>query len=295
MRMVVLSRLAALYSTSRLVRAGRARGHDVDVVDPLELQVGVGTSPKGVLYRGERLRRYGAVIPRIGTSVTRYGVAVMRALESRRGIAVLNDSAAIAVSRDRLGSLARLAEKRVPVPRTVALHAAVGLDEAVAMVGGCPAVVKLHQGTQGVGTMLVESRAALAGIAETLWAMGHEILLQEMIRDTRGIDIRAFVVGGKVVAAMERRAERGEFRANLHLGASAKGITLDRAYARCARTASRVMGLEIAGVDMLRTPRGPVVLEVNASPGLEGIEEATGVDVAKAIVSRAERLARKRK
>ncbi len=295
MRIAVLSRLAALYSTSRLVRAGRARGHEVDVLDPLDLQLGVATEVRGVLYCGERLRRYDAVIPRIGTSITRYGLAVMRGLEQRRRIVILNDSASIALSRDKLTSLESLEKKGVPVPRTVALHASTGLSEALDLVGGCPAVIKLHHGTQGVGTMLVESRTALLALAETLWAMGQEILLQEFVRHTRGADIRALVVGNRIVAAMERRAERGEFRANLHRGATAKAIVLPDAFARCARKAARICGLEVAGVDLLRGKNGPLLIEVNSSPGLEGIEEATGVDVAGAIIARAERLRKKMK
>lgn len=295
MRIAVLSRLAALYSTSRLVRSGRARGHQVDVIDPLDLQIGVGTQPRGVLYRGRRLDRYGAVMPRIGTSITRYGLAVVRALEMRRGVAILNGSDAIGLCRDKLRSLEALAARRVPVPRTVALHAGVGLREALELVNGTPAVVKLHHGTQGVGTVLVESPAALASVAETLWAMGHEVLLQEFVKSARRRDVRALVVGTRVVAAMERTAGRGDFRANLHRGATARPVTLDEESVRIAKKAARIAGLEIAGVDLLQGKEGPLVVEVNSSPGLEGIEEATGVDVAGAIVRRAEALSRRLK
>lgn len=295
MRIAVVSRLAALYSTSRLVRAGRARGHEVDVLDPLDLQIALGTDEPGVCYLGRRLRAYDVVIPRIATSLTRYGLAVVRGFERRRNTVVMNGSDATALTRDKLRSLVKLSDKGLTVPRTIALHAATGIEEATELVGGCPAVVKLHHGTQGVGTMLVESQAALAALAETMWAMGHEILLQEFVRQARGRDVRAFVVGNRVVAAMERRAARGEFRANLHRGGSARSITLPDAYAAAARKAARVSGLEVAGVDILRGRDGPVLLEVNSSPGLEGIEEASGIDVATAVIERAEQLSKRRR
>ncbi len=293
MRIAVLSRLAALYTTSRLLRAGRARGHEVHVLDPLDLQVALGTPDAGVLYRGRPLAPYHAVLPRIGPSVTRYGLAVVRAFERDRRTVVVNGSEAIALSRDRLRSLVALAGKGLPVPRTVALHATAGLREAAELIGGFPAVVKLHHGTQGVGTMLVESLAGLSALAETMWAMGHEILLQEYVRQTRVRDVRALVVGGRIVAAMERRASRGEFRANIHRGGKAEPIVLPEAFARCAKKAARATGLEVAGVDMLTGGDGPVLLEVNSSPGLEGIEHAAQVDVAAAIIARAERLAQR--
>ena len=295
MRITVLSRLAALYSTSRLVRAGRARGHDVDVIDPLDLQIGVGTRSRGALYRGAPLASYEVVIPRIGTSITRYGLAVTRALEQRRGVLVMNRSDGIALSRDKLRSLEVLSAKGIPCPATVALHTSDGLDEALELVGGCPVVVKLHHGTQGVGTMLVDSRPALAGLAETMWAMGHEILLQQFVRYAKRADLRAFVVGQRVVAAMERRADVRDFRANLHRGATARARDLPDKVKKLAVKAARVVGLEVAGVDMIQSRRGPLVLEVNSSPGLEGIEEITGIDVASAIILRSERLLRSAK
>ncbi len=294
MRIVVLSRLAALYSTSRLVRAGRAQGHEGDVVDPLDLQLALGAKPRGVCYRGKALRRYDVVIPRIATSITRYGSAVVRAFEER-GAVVLNGADSILLARDRLRSLSCLDAAGLTIPRTVGVFSPVGLDDAAKRIGGFPAVVKLHQGTQGVGTMLVESAAALHALAETMWSMGHEILLQEFVRSARGRDLRALVVGNRVVAAMQRKAEPGDFRANIHRGATAKTIDLDPDYVRCAKRAAKRSGLAVAGVDMLRGRKGPIVLEVNCSPGLEGIETATGIDVAKEIIALCARRHRRRK
>jgi ribosomal protein S6--L-glutamate ligase len=289
MRIAVLSRNAGLYSTGRLVRSGRARGHDVEVIDPLDLQIVVGTAGSTLCYRGARIRRYRAVIPRIGSSVTRYGLAVVRELE-RAGTAVLNKGDSIAIARDKVRTLALLARHRIRVPVTVAMHAPQGVEAALEMVGGCPVIIKLQHGTQGVGTMIADSKASLLSMCEALWAMGHEIVLQEYVAEARGSDIRALVIGGRVVAAMRRVAPPGEFRANLHRGATGEAMVLDATYARCARRAATLLGLDIAGIDILETESGPVVIEANSSPGLEGIEQATLVDVAEAIIRHAEQL-----
>ncbi len=282
MRIVVLSRNAALYSTSRLVLAGRARGHVVDVIDPLDLELVVAAQAPALSYRGHPLPHYDAVIPRIGVR-NRYGLNVVRLFESCAD--VLNPSENIALCRDKVRSLGILAEAGVVVPRSVCLRTPSGVDEALRRVGGCPVIVKLQQGTHGLGTILAESPRGLSSIVDTLQAMGQEVIMQEFIR---GREHRALVVGGKIVSVMSRTPAQGEFRSNLHRGGKAKRRTLPRRYLDCARRAARLMGLDIAGVDMMETPRGPVVLEVNSSPGLEGIESATATDVAQAIIAHAE-------
>lgn len=288
MRIILLSRNASLYSTSRLARAARARDHRMDVVDPLDLQLALVDGKASVRYRGRALPRYDVVLPRIGTSVTRYGLSVVQGLE-RGGAVSLNRAEAIGISRDKLGSLERLADRKLPVPETICLRSADGVEEALALVGGCPVVVKLQQGTQGVGTMLAETKRALLPLVDTMMAMGHEVILQRYIKESRGRDLRAFVVGNKVVAAMQRNASGGEFRANLHRGARGEAVELDRAHTRLALRAARAVDLDIAGVDILESRDGPVVIEVNSSPGLEGIEQITGVDIARTIIALAER------
>ena len=290
MRILVLSRNAALYSTSRLVLAGRARGHTVDVVDSLEIQIVVARGEPSLSCAGHRLPRYHAVIPRIGASITRYGLAVLSELERGRR-AVLSGAAAIALSRDKVRSLAVLAKGRIRVPATVCLRSISGIDAALALVGGTPAVIKLQHGTQGVGTMIAESPRALHAQVETFCAMGQEIVLQQYLGESAGRDIRALVVGGRVVAAMRRTAPAGEFRSNLHRGASAELVELPRRYRNCALKAAKLTGLDVSGVDMLETRDGPIVIELNSSPGLEGIETVSEIDVATPIIALAERLA----
>jgi len=291
MRLCVLSRNPALYSTSRLVLAARARSHKVDVVDPLGLQIVVARGSPGLRRAGERLPRYRAVIPRIGVSITDYGRSVLRQLE-RQGVAALNGSEAIGLARDKVRCLGLLSRHRIAVPRTVCTRSLGGIDAALRLVGGCPAIVKLHHGTQGIGTMLAETPESLYALIETLWAMGQEIVLQQYIRESRGRDLRAVVVGGKLIAAMRRQAQPGEFRANLHRGGMGERVTLPRRYRNCAVKAARLVGLDVAGVDLLEARQGPMVAEVNSSPGLEGIELATGTDVAAAIIELAEQRAR---
>lgn len=293
MRILLLSRNAALYSTSRLVLAGRARRHDVDVVDPLELSIVVARGRPTLCYAGCRLPRYDVVIPRIGATVTRYALSVLRELEEA-GAIMLNGTEAVALARDKVRSLQLLARDRLRVPRTVCMRNVAGLEATLELVGGCPVIVKLPNGTQGIGTMLVESEASLLALLETLWAMGQDVVLQEYVRESDGRDIRAFVVGGRVVASMRRRAARGEFRSNLHRGAHAEPVELSKRYEKCALAATRALGLEVAGVDILEGKAGPVVVEVNSSPGLEGIESASSIDIATAIIALAETRARRR-
>jgi ribosomal protein S6--L-glutamate ligase len=219
MRMLVLSRNPSLYSTSRIVLAARARGHEVSVIDPLDFQIVVSRGKPSLLVRGLPTPRYDVVLPRIGASITNYGLAVVRQFDLM-GIPVVNGAVAIARSRDKLRALQLLTRKNVDVPITVCARSPAGVEAAIEMVGGCPAIVKLQQGTQGIGTMIAETPQAVASLLETLWAMGQDIVLQEYIRESKGKDIRAIVIGGKVVASMRRVAKPGEFRSNLHRGAT---------------------------------------------------------------------------
>ncbi len=292
MRILVLSRNAALYSTSRIVLASRARGHEVSVIDPLDFQIVVSRGTPSLHVAGEKVPRFDLVIPRIGASITNYGLAVVRQFDLM-GVPVLNGAIAIARSRDKLRALQLLTRSGLDVPTTVCARSPSGLDAALSLVGGCPAIVKLQQGTQGIGTMIAETPQSMNALLETLWAMGQDIILQEYVRESKGRDVRAIVVGGRVVAAMRRVAKPGEFRSNLHRGGKGRAVVLPPAYRRMAIRAAELMALEVAGVDMLEGRAGPRILEVNSSPGLEGIERATGRDVAGAIVDYAEEYARK--
>lgn len=290
MRCLVLSRNASLYSTSRIVLAARARGHDVSVIDPLDFQIVVSRGRPSLLVRGEALPRYDIVIPRIGASITNSGLAVVRQFDLM-GVPVLNSAVSIARSRDKLRALQLLTRRKLDVPITVCGRNPPSIEAALSLVGGCPAIVKLQQGTQGIGTMIAETPQAVHSLLETFWAMGQDIILQEYIRESKGRDIRAIVVGGKVIAAMRRVAKPGEFRSNLHRGGKGNGVRLSRIYRSVAIRATKVMGLEVAGVDMLEAKSGPKILEINSSPGLEGIERATNIDVAGALMDYAEKYA----
>ncbi len=282
MRILVLSRNAALYSTSRLLLAGRARGHHVTVVDPLRLSIAAAGRRQGLRLDGRALAKYDVVIPRIGASITGYGQAVLH--QFRAPTRVLNDAAALTLSRDKLVSMQVLRAARVAVPHTVCLRSLEQLDDAVALVGGFPLVLKLQRGTQGVGVMMLPSMAAATGVIETLLSMGHELLLQQYVAEAAGRDVRAFVVGDRVVAAMRRTAAAGDFRANLHRGGSGEAITLSNTQQRTAVRAAKSCGLHIAGVDMLMVRPRPLVIELNSSPGLEGIETICQRDVASDII-----------
>jgi ribosomal protein S6--L-glutamate ligase len=290
MRFLVLSRNASLYSTSRIVLAARARGHDVRVIDPLEFQIVVERGKPSLYVGGEPVPRFDIVIPRIGASITNYGLAVVRQFDLM-GVPVLNGAVAIARSRDKLRALQLLTQRNIDVPITVCARNPAGIDAALEMVGGCPAIVKLQQGTQGIGTMIAETSQAVHSLLETLWAMGQDIVLQEYVSESKGRDVRAIVVGGKVVAAMRRVAKPGEFRSNLHRGGKGDRVKLPPSYRSAATRAARAMGLEVAGVDMLEGRDGPRILEINSSPGLEGIERASEIDVAGAIIQHAEKYA----
>ncbi len=290
MRILVLSRNASLYSTSRIVLAARARGHDVNVIDPLEFQIVVSRGRPSLLAAGAPVPRHDIVVPRIGASITNYGLAVVRQFDLM-GVPVLNGAVSIARSRDKLRALQLLTRRNIDVPISVCARSPAGVEAALGLVGGCPAIIKLQQGTQGIGTMIAETPQAVHSLLETFWAMGQDIVLQEYVRESKGRDIRVIVVGGRVVASMRRVAKPGEFRSNLHRGGKGNSVVLQRAYRSVAMRAAKAMGLEVAGVDMLEGKAGPKILEINSSPGLEGVERASGINVAAAIVAHAERYA----
>ena len=296
MLILILSRKASIYSTRRLTEAALARGHQVHVVDPLEFSLVASRGRPSLFLRGAEVGGFDLVIPRIGASITHYGLAVVRQFDML-GTPVLNGALAIARSRDKLRAMQLLTRKDLDIPTTVCTKTASHIDAALALVGGPPAIVKLHQGTQGIGVMLAETRQAVESTLEAFWTLGQDIILQEFVAESRGRDIRAIVVGRRVVAAMRRRAQKGEFRSNLHRGAEPEAIPLDELdprYAKAAVEACKVMSLEVAGVDMLETRSGPKILEINSSPGLEGIERATGSNVATAIIRHAERFVARR-
>ncbi|MDP3276513.1 MAG: RimK family alpha-L-glutamate ligase [Deltaproteobacteria bacterium] len=295
MHLLILSRKATLYSTRRLIEAARARGHDVSVIDPLEFSLVVSRKSPELYYRGSACPAFDVVIPRIGASITGYGLAVVRQFDLM-GVPVLNHAVAIARSRDKLRAMQLLTRLDLDIPTTVCTKSTAYLEAALQQVGGPPAIVKLHQGTQGVGVMLAETRQSIQSTLESFWSLGQDIILQEFVAESRGRDIRAIVVGGKLIAAMRRKAKKGEFRSNLHRGGDAEGIPrLGVKYARAAIAAAGVMSLEVCGVDMLETRKGPRILEINSSPGLEGIERATNRDVASAIIAHAEAFVAARK
>lgn len=268
--------------------AARARGHEVTVADPLDFHI-VVTKGRPMLYLGDApTPEVDLVIPRIGASITNYGLAVVRQFDMM-GVPVMNTAIAIARSRDKLRAMQLLTKKHIDVPTTVCARTPHAVPVALGLIG-TPAIVKLQQGTQGIGTMIAETPQAVGSLLETLWAMGQDIILQEYIAESRGRDLRAIVVGQRVVASMRRQAKSGEFRSNLHRGGLGVRVKLDARYAAAAVAAVKVMGLDVAGVDMLEAKSGPKILEINSSPGLEGIERTSGVDVAGAIVKHAERV-----
>ena len=283
MRIGILSRGQASFSTKRLVEACRARGHSAEVLDTLLFSMVVEEGRSSLLYENRPFAGFDAVIPRIGASITFYGTAVVRQLE-HMGVFVLNTSHAILVARDKLRALQVLSRHRIPFPPTVFVRGGEEVLTAVERVGGAPVIVKLVEGTQGVGVILAETSKVAQAIVETLSTVQKNVLIQKFVEESRGRDVRAFVVGGRVVAAMRRTAMGDEFRSNVHRGARAEDIALSPAYERVALRAAEIMGLEVAGVDMLEGRDGPQVMEVNSSPGLEGIEGASRVDVASAIV-----------
>lgn len=288
MKIAILSRKHDLYSTSRLVEAAKTRGHNADVVDTLRCYMNITSARPTMHYKGEELKHYDAVIPRIGASVTFYGAAVVRQLEMMNVFCV-NDSVAITRSRDKLRSLQLLSKKGIGLPITGFAHSVDEIQDLIKMVGGPPLIIKFLEGTQGVGVVLVETNKAARSVIEAFFGLKVNILVQEYIKEAAGADIRCFVVGGEVVAAMKRQAKSEEFRSNLHRGGFASAIEVTEEERTMAIRAARIIGLNVAGVDMLRSNRGPLIMEVNASPGLEGIEKATRLDVAGTIIEFIER------
>ncbi len=290
MRIGVLSRNPELYSTRRLVEAGRMRGHEVRVIDYLRCYMDITQSRPVVVYGGKELA-FDAIIPRIGASQTFYGTAVVRQFEMM-DVFTLNGSSAISRSRDKLRSMQLLSREGVGLPVTGFAHSTKDVDGLISAVGGAPLVVKLLEGTQGTGVVLAETRKAAESVISAFRQLDANILVQEFIREASGTDIRAFVVGGRVVAAMRRQGPEGDFRSNLHRGGSAKRVKLSPDERWTAVRSARAMGLNVAGVDMLPSDRGPLVMEVNSSPGLEGIERTTAVDVAAKMIAFLEKYTR---
>ena len=279
MKIAILSRNPKLYSTRRLIEAAEERGHEVRVLDVLRCYMNIASNNPEVHYKGEELEAFDAVIPRIGASVTFYGTAVLRQFEMM-GTAPLNESVAISRSRDKLRSLQLLSRKGIGLPVTGFAHRPDDVEDLIKMVGGAPLVIKLLEGTQGIGVVLAETKQAAESVIEAFMGTKTNILVQEYIKEAGGADIRCFVIGDKVVAAMKRQGAEGEFRSNLHRGGSASLIRITPEERSTAVRAAKTMGLNVAGVDLLRSNHGAVVMEVNSSPGLEGIEKATGKDIA---------------
>lgn len=291
MKIAILSRNRRLYSTRRLVEAGTRRGHEVHVIDILKCYMDITSSSPAIWYMGSKLEGFDAVIPRIGASVTHYGLAVIRQFEMM-GVYCLTESVALGRSRDKLRALQLLSRKGLGLPKTSFAYNVHDTRELIKLVGGTPLVLKLCEGTQGRGIVLAETPKAAESVIEAFRELRAEFLVQEFIKEAGGSDIRCLVIGNKIVASMQRTAQEGEFRSNLHRGGSASVTRLSPEERRTAIKAASTMGLHVAGVDLLRSNRGPLVMEVNSSPGLEGIEGATGKDIADAIIAFTEEHAR---
>ncbi|MGH8481733.1 MAG: 30S ribosomal protein S6--L-glutamate ligase [Nevskiaceae bacterium] len=291
MKIAILSRDRTLYSTRKLVEAGEERGHIVRVIDVLRCYMNIAPESPEIHYRGAKLEKFDAVIPRIGASVTFYGAAVVRQLEMM-GVYCVNESVAITRARDKLRSLQLLTRRGIGLPLTAFAHSPDDTADIIKLVRGAPVVIKLIEGAQGKGVVLAETDTAASSVIGAFRKLDAYFLVQEFIGEANHSDIRCFVVGGKVVAAMKRKAAPGDFRSNLHRGGSASRVKLTRAEKTAAERAARIIGLNVAGVDLVRTKDGPAVLEVNGSPGLEGIEATSGVDVAGRIIEFIEQHAR---
>jgi ribosomal protein S6--L-glutamate ligase len=291
MKIAMLARNAELYTHRRLKEAAEARGHQLDIINTLRCYMNIASRRPEVYYNGEKLTGYDAVIPRIGASVTFYGMAVLRQFEMQ-GVFPLNESVGIGRSRDKLRSMQLLARDGIGLPVTTFAHDPRQTDEVLKLAGGAPVVIKLLEGTQGIGVVLADTDRSAKSVVEAFRGAGVNILLQEFIKEAGGTDIRAIVVGGKVVAAMKRTGAEGEFRSNLHRGGSAQVIKLSPEERSTAIRSAKAMGLNVCGVDMLRSNHGPVVMEVNSSPGLEGVEKATGLDIATKVIEYIEKNAK---
>ncbi len=284
MKIALLSRDGSLYSCKRLLQAAKARGHSIEVIDPLSCYMNINPGSPAIHYRGKQLGHFDAVIPRIGSAITFYGTAVLRQFEVC-GSFPLNESVAITRARDKLRSLQLLVRQGIAMPVTGFAHSPDDTSDLINMVGGAPLVVKLVEGTQGIGVVLVETRQAAESVIDAFRGLNAHILVQEFIQEAQGKDIRCLVVGGKVVAAIERQAREGDFRSNLHRGGTARRTEITEKEREIAIRAAATLGLDVAGVDILRANRGPLVMEVNASPGLEGVEKTTGLDIATLMIA----------
>jgi ribosomal protein S6--L-glutamate ligase len=283
MKIALLCRSPQLYSHQRIMEAARQRGHEIDPINHLRCTIDIASHRPKVHYQGRTLTDYDAVIPRIGASVTFFGTAVVRQFEMMRVYSV-NESVAISRSRDKLRSLQLLSRKGIGLPVTVFAHKTSNAEDIIKLAGGAPVVIKLLEGTQGIGVVLGETPKAAESIIQAFGGVNTNILVQEYIEEAKGEDIRCLVIGDRVVASMKRSGREGDFRSNLHRGGSAKPIKITAQERTTAIGAAKAMGLNVCGVDMLRSNHGPVVMEVNSSPGLEGVEQATGVDVAGKII-----------
>lgn len=294
MNIAILSTGPKLYSTRRLKEAGESRGHRVEIIDHMKCVLYIEKQNPVVLYQGRKLDYFDAIIPRIGASVTFYGAAVVRQFEMMKVFTAI-ESQALIRSRDKLRSLQILSRAGLGLPKTIFMDYSKDTEGVVESVGGAPVVIKLLEGTQGLGVVLAENKKAAQSVIEAFHGLKTRIIVQEFIKEAKGADIRAFIVDGEVVGAMRRQAKEGEFRSNLHRGGTATVVKLSRGERHCAITAAKKMGLGVAGVDMLPSKRGPLILEVNSSPGLEGIEGATKVDIAGKIIQYLEKNAAKKK
>ncbi|EEX36546.1 30S ribosomal protein S6--L-glutamate ligase [Vibrio metschnikovii] len=294
MKIGILSRNASLYSTKRLIEACKQRGHEVKVIDALRCYMNINSDQPEIHFKGEELGGFDAVIPRIGASVTFYGTAVLRQFEMM-GVYPANESVAISRSRDKLRSMQLLSRKGIGMPITGFASKPDDVKDLLDMVGGAPVVIKLLEGTQGIGVVLAETRKAAESVIEAFMGLKANIMVQEYIKEAGGADIRCFVIGDKVIAAMKRQGAEGEFRSNLHRGGTASLVKITPLERKTAIDAAKIMGLNVAGVDLLRSERGPLVMEVNSSPGLEGIEAATGKDIASLIIEFIEKNAASRR
>ena len=288
MKIAVLSRNANLYSTQRLLEACKTRGHEVRLVDHLKCDIQIEKRRPQIFYRGEFLNDIDAIIPRIGASVTFYGTAVVRQFEMMKVFSTV-ESVALVRSRDKLRSLQILARAGLGLPKTVFSNYSKDVGQVIDAVGGAPCVIKLLEGTQGLGVVLAETKQAAESVLEAFNGLQARVIVQEFIKEAKGADIRAFIIGDNVVGAMKRQGKEGEFRSNLHRGGTAQVVELSDEEENVAIRAAKAMNLSVAGVDLLQSARGPLILEVNSSPGLEGIEAATGKDIAGAIVKHIER------
>ncbi len=284
MKIGILSRKAELYSTARLVDAAKNRGHKVFVIDPLRCYMDITSHKPAIYYKGEKLEGFDAIIPRIGASITFYGTAVVRQFEMM-GVYSINESVSISRARDKLRSLQLLARKGIGLPVTGFAHSTQFTDDLISMVGGTPLVVKMIEGTHGAGVVLAETQKTAQSVIQAFRKLKANILIQEYIKESNSSDIRCWVLGPKVVASMLRQGPEGEFRSNLHQGGTARKIKITPEERSTAIRAAKIMGLHMAGVDMLRSNHGPVVMEVNASPGLKGIENITDIDVADLVIN----------